>query len=148
MEGLKEFQQCLLDTKSLVTLLDECFYKKKYDELDEYKDLVERDKEFRVCRELLKESIQQTSNQFAVNRNLKLALLAHVQIVAELMQNIGGTEQQAEVEYVESPNGEVKKESEYKDEEAQQDLDEIKEALKEDKGTQYDLNDVKNSEDE
>ena len=88
MEEITKTLKLLVDTESLIKMLDEMFYKKKFNQKDEYKELDLLDKRFRKCKEMLKENLDDLETNLAMNLNLSLALYTHIQTVTSEMEKL------------------------------------------------------------
>jgi hypothetical protein len=68
--------------------IDEMFYKKKYNEIEKYESIVDTDKKFRRCRELLLKNMRDLKECLDTNFNLFLALQIHLAVMTKEIQKL------------------------------------------------------------
>ena len=77
--------------------IDEMYYDKKFNEIEEFKSIQETDKKFRKCRHLLMSNLGELKTILDLNFNLFLALQLHLTVMQHEMQkleNLDVTEKQ------------------------------------------------------
>jgi hypothetical protein len=96
LEKINQVEKVLVDTKELMKTIDEMYYKKQFNKLEEFKSIEEADKKFRKCRFLLIRNLEKLKKYLDLNFNLFLALQLHLTVMLNEMQkleNIDETEE-------------------------------------------------------
>ena len=96
LEKINQVEKLLVDTKQLMQTIDEMYYKKNYDEIDDYKDIKETDRKFRNCRILLMRNLEKIKKYCDLNFNLFLALQLHLTVMQNEIQRLSMIEVEEE----------------------------------------------------
>lgn len=97
LERINQVKQLLVNTESLCTSIDEMFYKKNYDKIEEYKHIKDYDIKFRRCRDLLELNLDRLKECLDTNFNLFLALQLHLTIMQKEIERINMIEVEEEI---------------------------------------------------
>lgn len=92
LERINKVEQLLIDTQSLITSIDELYYKKKYNQIEIYKSIQEADIKFRKCRKLLIKNLDKLKEVLDMNFNLFLALTLHMTIMNNELEQLSNIE--------------------------------------------------------
>lgn len=88
VERINKAEQILLDCEALKTTIDELYYKKKIDRIEEFKSIKETDIKFRECHRLMKDNLKKLKEQLNLNFNLLLALTVHLGAMNQEMEKL------------------------------------------------------------
>ena len=88
IERLNQVSQLLVDTKELMKTIDEMYYKKGFDVMEQYKEIQETDNKFRKCRQLLIKNMDRLKEQLTTNFNLVLALSVHMSVMTKELEKL------------------------------------------------------------
>jgi hypothetical protein len=96
LEKINQVKQLLVDTDSLCTTIDNMYYQKKYDTIEEFSKVKEYDVKFRKCRDLLKLNLNKLTEILDTNFNLVLALQLHLTVMKKEMELVNAIEVEEE----------------------------------------------------
>jgi len=96
LERINKVEQLLVDTKELMRTIDNMYYKKGYDKIEEFKELKDFDNKFRRCRLLMMRNLEKVKKHLDLGFNLTLALQIHLTVINNEMKKIQEIEQAEE----------------------------------------------------
>jgi len=88
LERINQVEKLLVDSKALMDIIDNLYYKKQYDTMEEYKSIGELDKKFRRCRNLLNKNLRGLKESLDMNFNLFLALQLHLAVMNKEIEKL------------------------------------------------------------
>lgn len=88
LNRINQVEQLIVDSSSLMKLIDEMYYKKKFNEIEKYVYIAESDKKFRECRTLLVDNLDKLKKKLNLNYNLVIALQIHLQVITNEIENL------------------------------------------------------------